>query len=81
MNRISLNPHLPPCKDCEQRELHCHSTCEKWQEYEAKKQKTYADRKERVDEIDFVMSVKRVAISRWYKKKYRDRKDNKNGHS
>lgn len=81
MNKIKLNPHSAPCKDCEQRELHCHSTCEKWQEFETKKQAVYAERMQIVDEYDFRKAEKKQIISRWLKKNYKDRKDESNGHT
>lgn len=81
MNKIKLNPHSAPCRDCPNRELHCKSSCEKWQEFEKKKQEVYNERKRIVDETDFRKTIKKIVINKWLRKSYHDRKDESNGHT
>ena len=57
-----------PCKDCEDRHVACHSTCEryiKWKE-ESDKIKKEIDRNRHV--ANDIYSVRRATISRIYKK-------------
>lgn len=35
---------IAPCKDCEERQIGCHSTCEKYLQYRALKDKQNKDR-------------------------------------
>lgn len=42
----------PPCKDCPNRTMGCHSTCELFKDYEAAKQRYYEERDKDFKEID-----------------------------
>ena len=41
-----------PCKDCEFRQVGCHSTCELYKDYELAKIKYYEEREKNFAEID-----------------------------
>jgi len=47
-----MSKPLPPCKDCPNRTMGCHSTCELFKDYELAKQKYYEERDKSFKEID-----------------------------
>ena len=50
-----------PCKDCQKRQLHCHSSCEAYKEYRQYREQIYAEKMKRAEESDFMRAVKRKA--------------------
>lgn len=53
---------IAPCKDCDFRELGCHSTCELYKDYDLANNKYKADRREALKKeygsIDYVQILK-----------------------
>lgn len=50
-----------PCKGCQKRQLHCHSSCEEYREYRQYREQIYAEKMKRAEESDFMRAVKRKA--------------------
>ena len=57
-----------PCKECDQREIWCHSTCERYKDYlyilEIAKAKKYADIQHRSFEVNGILNRKRKYAKR-----------------
>ena len=47
-----------PCKNCSKRELHCHSSCEEYKEFEQYRQAIREQKMKRVDEAEFIKAIK-----------------------
>lgn len=55
----------PPCgKYCPDRTADCHSTCEKWQEYERERNKDYEERYKKYVALSYFSDVVRDAQHR-----------------
>ena len=67
-HQISLSI-LSPCKDCTDRQLHCHSTCDRYKVYKDEIEQRRAAKKAEDDEISFATQVKREVQKRYYKHK------------
>lgn len=63
-----------PCKDCTDRVLHCHSTCERYKQYKEAIEQNKAELNERKAENDFAYSVKREVRKRYNKRRAKDKK-------
>ena len=50
-----------PCKDCQRRQLHCHSSCGDYKAYREYRDRIHEEKMKRVDETDFIRAVKRRA--------------------
>lgn len=50
-----------PCKDCQRRQLHCHSSCGDYKAYREYRDRIHEAKMKRVDEADFMRAVKRKA--------------------
>ena len=50
-----------PCKGCQKRQLHCHSSCEEYRGYRQYREQVYAEKMKRAEESDFMRAVKRKA--------------------
>jgi hypothetical protein len=50
-----------PCKDCQKRQLHCHSSCEEYKAFKQYRDSIREQRYQRIEEIDFLRAVKRKA--------------------
>ena len=47
-----------PCKDCQRRQLHCHSSCEEYKSFEQHRQAIREQKMKRVDEAEFIKAIK-----------------------
>ena len=50
-----------PCKDCQKRHLHCHSSCEDYKKFRQYRDHIHEQKMKRVDETDFIRAVKHKA--------------------
>ena len=73
ISQISLSI-LSPCKDCTDRQLHCHSTCDRYKVYKAEIEQRRAAKKAEADEINFAAQVKQEVQKRYYKDKKKRRR-------
>lgn len=72
MNSLSLNI-LSPCKDCTDRVLHCHSSCDKYREYKAKLDQLRSERSAIMSEIEFAVALKSEVRKRYDKRRSKDK--------
>lgn len=52
--------NVPPCKDCKNRHMLCHATCEKYKFYRAKLDTVNKERASYVATVSFMMEEKRA---------------------
>lgn len=50
-----------PCKDCQKRQLHCHSSCEEYKAFDQYRREIRERKMKRAEESDFMRAVKRKA--------------------
>lgn len=53
-----------PCKDCPDRQLGCHGTCEKYQEYRRKRDEEAVAERQRVDSYCDMYAYKKDKVRR-----------------
>ena len=59
MQEININPEKPPCKNCEMREVGCHSRCPAYKEYRSRADIALQNQKEEHEQYDFIRSERR----------------------
>lgn len=62
-----------PCKDCTDRVLHCHSTCQRYKQCKDAIEQNKAELNERKAEKDFVYNVKREVWKRYNRRRPGDK--------
>jgi len=70
--RIKSDANVP-CKNCPDRVLHCHSSCEKYKAYRAIIEQNKAELSEEKAEKDFVYNVKREVRKRYNRRRPGDK--------
>lgn len=63
-----------PCKGCEKRHLHCHSGCERYNEYRSQLEKNKAERHAKVEENAFMYDIKKSVARRYDRRRKGDDK-------
>ena len=58
-----------PCKDCQERQLHCHSSCPKYAEYKQELADLEARKQAYDSEANFHAAEKSVVRAMWRKRK------------
>lgn len=73
MNSISLNI-VSPCKDCQNRELHCHSTCEEYKHYKAAIEESREEKRTEREANSFIYETKNEIRKRYNRRRSCDKK-------
>lgn len=61
-----------PCKDCQERALHCHGACARYAAYKQAKEEASARQRAEMDAVDItIRGVERIAKARKGKRKGR----------
>lgn len=63
-----------PCKGCEERQLHCHSGCERYREYRSQLEKNKAEQHAKVEENAFMYDIKKSVARRYDRRRKGDDK-------
>ncbi len=63
-----------PCKGCEDRYAECHAHCEKWAEYEEKRNEMYKERRTEAEREQIMYDIEMKRIDTYRKQRGRKRR-------